>query len=212
MTTARTVTTSAAALSTGSGIIMPIITETVLCLPPLAQGAAPSGAPSRLQTHILTLGSATPSLSLTPHGVTCTEMTEGGTSTEPTITVAAAPLIPHSPGTPHPKGTRDKLPKLLIPRRERLCLLVEEHDLTPGADRPALILSAAPAARAAGGGTAIIIVTLVLSGVKLTQFLMFVFSWKQRLQQQLQRRIQSALCSVFSRSRSHSVVCCSRLG
>lgn len=208
-TTAPTDTTSAAPLSTGSGIIMLIITETVLCLLPPARGAAPSGGPSRLQTLTSTRGSETPSLSLTPHAVTCTETTEGGTWTEATTTAAAAPLIPPSPDTPHPKGTLDRLLKPLIPRRERLCLLVEEHDLSPGAGRPALTLSAAPAARAVEGGTATVVIALVHSGMKLT--LIFVFPWKQRLQQQLQRWIPSALSSVFSHSRSHSVVCGSRL-
>lgn len=76
-------------------------------------------------------------------------MTEDGGLIEPTITVGADRLIPHSQGTLPHNGPRDKPPKLLIPLKELLCPLGEVHDLDPAADLQALILSAAPAAPAA---------------------------------------------------------------
>lgn len=153
-------TTNAVALLTDSVIIMLIITEIVLCLPLLAQGAVLLVEPLRLQTHILTLEFEIPLLSQIPHGVTCTEMIEDDTSIEPTTIAGAAHLIPHNRGTLHPKGIQDKIPKLPIPLKERHCPLEEEHDLIPGADLQVLILSAAQAARVAAGVIFIIIIRL----------------------------------------------------
>lgn len=156
MITARMDTTNAVAHLTEGVIIMLIITEIVPCLLLLAQGAVLLGEHLRLQTHILTLEFETPSLSLIPHGVTYTEMTEDDTLIEPTIIVVAARLIPHNRGTLPRKGTRDKLRKLLIPLKEHRCPLEEERDLIPGADLQVLILSAAQAARAVAGVISII--------------------------------------------------------
>lgn len=178
--TAHTDTTNAVERSTDSVIIMPIITEIVLCLLLLAQGAVLSGEPLRLQIHILTLELETHSLSLIPRGVTYTEMTEGDTSTEPTIIVVAAHLIPHNRGTLHPKETQDKLQKL-IPRKEHHCPQEEERDLIPGADLQVLILSAAQAAQAVAGAivnitqlrACITLATQVYTSV--TEFLIYCF-------------------------------------
>lgn len=153
MITAHMDTMTAAALSTGSVTTTLIITATALCLLLLAQGAVLSGGALRHQTHILTLEFETPSLSLILHGVTCTEMTEDGVLIELIITVAAGHLIPHSQGTLPHNGPQDKTPKLLIPLKELLCPLGEARDLDPAVDPRALILSAAPAARAAAGVT-----------------------------------------------------------
>lgn len=156
--TAHTDTTSAAARLTDSVIIMLIITEIVLCLLLLAQGAVLLVEPLRLQTHILTLEFEIPLLSLIPHGVTCTEMIEDDTWTEPTTIAGAAHLIPHNRGILHPKGIRDKIPKPPIPLKELHCLLEEELDLIPGVDLQVLILSAAQAARVVAGVIFIIII------------------------------------------------------
>lgn len=153
MITAHMDTMNAVALSTDSVTTTLIITEIVLCLLPLAQGAVLLGEALRRQTHILTLEFETPSLLLILQDVTYTEMTEGDVLIEPTITVGADHLIPHSRGTLPHNGPQDKPPKLLIPRKDLLCPLGEAHDLDPGADLQALILSAAPAARAAAGVT-----------------------------------------------------------
>lgn len=149
MTTAHMDTMNAAALLTDSVTTTLTITETVLCLLLLAQGAVLLGEASRRQTHILTLEFETPSLLLILHDVTYTEMTEDDVLIEPTITVGADHLIPHSQDTLPHNGPRDKLPKLLIPLKELLCPLGEAHDLDPAADLPALTLSVAPAARVA---------------------------------------------------------------
>lgn len=149
MITAHMDTMNAAALLTDSVTTTLIITETVLCLLLLAQGAVLLGEASRRQTHILTPEFETPSLLLILHDVTYTEMTEDDVLIEPTITVGADHLIPHSQDTPPHNGPRDKLPKLLIPLKELLCPLGEARDLDPAADLPALTLSAAPAARVA---------------------------------------------------------------
>lgn len=151
MITARMDTTNAVARLTEGVIIMLIITEIVPCLLLPAQGAVLLGERLRHQIHILTLESETPSLSLIPHGVTCTETTEDGTLIEPTIIAVAARLIPHSRDTLRPKGTRDKLQKLLIPLKERHCPLEGGRDLIPGAALQVLTLSAARAARAVAG-------------------------------------------------------------
>ena len=85
-------------------------------------------------------------------------MTEDDGLIEPTITVGADHLIPHSQGTLHHNGPRDKPPKRLIPPKELLCPLGEVLDLDPAADLRALILSPAPAARAAAGGTFVLFI------------------------------------------------------
>lgn len=152
MITAHMDTMSAVALSTDRVTTTPSITEIVPCLLLLAQGAVLSRGALRHQTHILTLEFETPlPLLLILHDVTYTEMTEDDGLTEPTITVGADHLIPHSQGILLHNGPRDKPPKLLIPPKELLCPLGEVPDLDLAADLPALILSAAPAARAAAG-------------------------------------------------------------
>lgn len=151
MITAHMDTMNAAALSTDSVIITLIITEIVLCLLLLAQGAVLLGEALRHQTHILTLEFEIPSLLLILHGVTYTEMTEDAVLIEPTITVGADHPIPHSQGTLPRNGPQDKPPKLLILLKEQLCRLGEGPDPDPGADLQVLILSAAPAAQAAAG-------------------------------------------------------------
>lgn len=151
MITAHMDTMNAVALSTDSVIITLIITEIVLCLLLLAQGAVLLGEALRHQTHILTLEFETPSLLLILHDVTYTEMTEDDVLIEPTIIVGADHLIPHSQDTLPHNGPQDKPPKLLIPLKEHLCPLGEAPDLDPGADLRVLILSAAPAAQAAAG-------------------------------------------------------------
>lgn len=153
MITAHMDTMSAVELSTDSVTTTLIITEIVLCLLLLAQGAVLLVGALRHQTHILTLEFETPSLLPILQDVTYTEMTEDDVLIEPTITVGADHLIPHSPGTLPHNGPRDKPPKLLIPLKELLCPLGEAHDLDPTADLRALIRSAAPAARAAAGLT-----------------------------------------------------------
>lgn len=158
MITAHTDTMNEVALLTDSVIIMLIITEIVLCLLLLAQGAVLLVEPLSLQTHILTLEFEIPLLSLTPHGVTCTEMIEGDTSIEPTTIAGAAHLIPRNRGTLHPKGIWDKIQKPPIPLKERHCPLEEEHNLIPGADLQVPILSAAQAARVVAGVIFIIII------------------------------------------------------
>lgn len=134
---------------------MLIITEIVPCSLLPAQGAALLGERLRHQIHILTLESETPSLSLIPHGVTYTEMTEDATSIEPTIIAVAARLIPRNRDTRRRKGTRDKLRKRLIPLKERHCPLEGGRDLIPGAVLQVLTLSAAQAARAVAGAVII---------------------------------------------------------
>lgn len=162
MITAHMDTMTAVALSTDSVTTTLIITEIVLCLLLLAQGAVPLEEALRHQTHILTLESETPSLLLILQDVTYTEMTEDDVSIEPTITVGAGHLIPHSQGTLPHSGPQDKPPKLLIPLKELLCPLGEVQDLDLVADLQALILSAAPAARAAAGVTFCFVVILML--------------------------------------------------
>ena len=157
MITAHMDTRTAVALSTGSVTTTLNITVIVLCLLLLARGAVLLGQALRQQTHILTLEFETPSLLLIQHDVTCTEMTEDDVLTELTIIGEADRLIPHSQGTLPHNGPRDKPPKPLIRLKELLCPLVEAHDLGPAADLQALILSAAPAARAVAG------VSLILS-------------------------------------------------
>lgn len=76
---------------------------------------------------------------------------------ELTITAEADHLIPHNRGILPPSGPQDRLPKLLTPLKEHLCLLGGAQDLDPAVDLQALIQSAAPAAQAAAG------VTFVLS-------------------------------------------------
>lgn len=149
MITARMDTMTAVALSTDSVITMLIITVIALCLLLLAQGAVPLGEALRRQTHILTLEFETLSLLLILHDVTCTEMTEDDVLIEHIITVGVDHLIPHSQGTLPHKGPRGKPPKLLIPLKEPLCPQGEAQDLDPAVDLRVLILSAAPAARAA---------------------------------------------------------------
>lgn len=144
-------TTNAVARLTDSVIIMLIITEIVLCLRLLAQGAVLLAEPLRLQTHILTLEFEIPLLSLIPHGVTCIEKIEDDTLIEPTTIDGAAHLIPRNRGTLHPKGLQDKIQKPPFPLKERHCPLEEELDLIPGADLQVLILSAAQAARVVAG-------------------------------------------------------------
>lgn len=157
MITAHMDTMTAVALSTDSATTTLIITEIVLCLLLLAQGAVLSGEALRHQTHILTLEFVTPSLLLILHDVTYTEMTEDDVLIELTITAGADRLILHSQGILPHNGPRDKPPKLLIPLKELLCPLGEARDLDPGADLRALILSAAPAARAAAGVTFVLL-------------------------------------------------------
>lgn len=157
MITAHMDIMNAVALSTDSVTTMLIITEIVLCLLPLAQGAVLLGEALRQQTHILILEFETLSLLLIRHDVIYTEMTEDDVLIEPTITVEADHLTPHSQGTLPHNGPRDKPPKLLIPLKELLCPLGEAHDLDPAADLQALILSAAPAARAAAGVTFVLL-------------------------------------------------------
>lgn len=151
MITAHMDTTNAAALSTDSVITMQIITEIALCLLLLAQGAVLLGEALRHRTHILTLEFETPSVLIILHDATYTEMTEDDVLIEPTITVGAGRLIPHSQGTLPLKGPRDKPPKILILLRGHLCPLGEAPDLDPRADLPVRILSAAPAVQAAAG-------------------------------------------------------------
>lgn len=151
MITAHMDTMNAAALLTDSVIIMLTITETVQCLLLLAQEVVLLGEALRHRTHILTLEFETPSPSLTPHGVTCTEMTEEDVLIGRTITVGAGHLIPRSLDT-HPRsGPQDRTLNLLIPPREPHYLLEEAHDLNPAVDLRVLIRSAAPAAQAAAG-------------------------------------------------------------
>lgn len=151
MITARMDTmNAAAALLTGSVIIMLTITETARCLLPLAQEVALSGEALRHRTHILTLEFEIPSPSRTPPGATCTEMTEEDESTERTITVGAGRLTPRSLDT-HPHSGLDRTPNLLIPPRERHSLLEEALDLSHGVDLPVLTRSAVPAAQAVAG-------------------------------------------------------------
>lgn len=104
MITARMDTMSAAALLTDSATTTQIITGIVLCLLLLAQGPVLLVEALRHQTHILNLELETPSLYLVLHDVTYIEMTEDDVLIEPTITVGAAHLIPHNPGTLHHSG------------------------------------------------------------------------------------------------------------
>ncbi len=90
-------------------------------------------------------------------------MIEDDVLIEPTITVGADHLIPHSQDTLPLNGPQDKLLKLLIPLKELLCPLGEDHDLDPAADLRALILSVAPAAQAAAGVTFVLVVILTLN-------------------------------------------------
>lgn len=149
MITAHMDIMTAVALSTDSVTTMLIITVIALCLLLLVQGAVPLGEALRHQTHILTLEYETLLLLLILHDVTFTEMTEDDVLIEPIITVGVDHLIPHSQGTLPHNGPRGKPLKLLIPLKEPLCPLGEARDLDPAVDLQALILSAAPAARAA---------------------------------------------------------------
>lgn len=153
MITAHMDTMTAAALLTDSVTTTQIITVIAPCLLLLAQGPVLLGEALRHQMHILTLELETPLLFLILRDVICIEMTEGDVLIELTITVGAAHLIPHSRGTLHHNGPQDKHPKLLIPLKELHCLPDEAQDLVPIADLQALILSVAPAAQAAAGGT-----------------------------------------------------------
>lgn len=142
---------AAAALLTDSVIIMLTITETVQCLPLLAQEVALLGQALRHRTHILTLEFEIPSPSLTPRGVTCTEMTEEDVLIERTITVGADHLTPRSLDTHPHSGLQGRTLKLLIPPREHHYLLEEAHDPSRGVDLQVLTRSAAPAVQAAAG-------------------------------------------------------------
>lgn len=144
-------TNAAAALLTGSVIIMLTITETAQCLLPLAQEVALLGEALRHRTHILTLEFEIPSPSRTPHGVTCTEMTEEDELTERTITVGVDRLTLHSLDTHPHSGRQDRTLNPLIPPRERHSLLEEDLALSHGVDLRVLTQSAVPAAQAAAG-------------------------------------------------------------
>lgn len=152
MITARMDTmNAAAALLTGSVIIMLTITEIAQCLLPPAQEVALLGEALKHRTHILSLEFEIPSPSLTPPGVTCTEMTEGDESIERTITVGADRLTPRSLDTRRLSGLQDRTLNLLIPPRGRHSLLEEALDLSRGAGPRVLTRSAVPAAQAAAG-------------------------------------------------------------
>lgn len=141
---------AAAALLTDSVTIMLTTIETVhQCLLLLAQEVALLGEALRHRTHILTLEFEIPSPSLTPHGVTCTEMTEEDVLIERTIIVGADHLTPRSLDTHPHSGLQDRTLNLLIPPRERHYLQEEAHDLSRGVDLQVLTRSAAPAAQAA---------------------------------------------------------------
>lgn len=151
MITARMDTMNAAERLTDSVTTMLIITATAPCSQLLAQEAVPLEEVLRHQTHILTLEYETRLLLLTPHDVTCTEMTEGDVLIEPIITDEADPLIPRSRGSRHLNGPQDRPPKHLIPPKEPPYLLGEAQDRDLTADLQAPTLSAAPAAQAVAG-------------------------------------------------------------
>lgn len=98
-------------------------------------------------TPTLTLEFETLSRLLTPHGVTCTEMTEGGVLIKLTITVEADRLIPLSPDTLPHNGPQDKTPNPHIHLKEHPYPLEEVKDPVLAAGLQAPILLAALAAR-----------------------------------------------------------------
>ena len=153
MITARMDTMNEVALLIDRATTTLTITVIVLCSLPPALGAVLWVLALRQRIRILSLGSETRSRSPARHGGTFTETTEADGWTGLTITVAADPLIRRSRGTLPHSGARDRPRKPLTHPNELPCLLGEDPILGPGADRRALIRSAAPAAQAVAGWT-----------------------------------------------------------
>ena len=153
MITARMDTMNEVALLIDRATTTLTITVIALCLRPPALGAVLWVPALRQRIRILSLGSETRSRSPARHGGTFTETTGADVWTGLTIIVAADPLIRRSRDTLPHSGARDRPPKPLIHLNELPCLLGEDHILDPGADRQALIQSAAPAAQAVAGRT-----------------------------------------------------------
>lgn len=123
----------------------------VLCLLLPALEAVQLVEVLRPLTPILTLEFETLSLLLTLHGVTCTEMTEGGVLIKLTITVEADHLIPLSPDIPPHNGPQDKTPNPHIHLKELPCPLEEVKGPVLAAGLQAPILLAALAAQGVEG-------------------------------------------------------------
>ena len=153
MITARMDTMNEVALLIDRATTTLTITVIALCSRPLALGAVLWVQALRQRIRILSLGSETHSRSPAPHGGTFTETTEVDGWTGLTTIVAADPLIRRSRDTLHHSGAQDRPQKPRTHLNKLPCLLGEDHTLGPGADRQALIQSAAPAAQAVAGWT-----------------------------------------------------------